>query len=325
LSNSGGVVVLGASGFIGTRLIRRLAEARAFSTIRAVDIEPPRENLDGVEYHRCDVREPLPPALGEGAARIYNFAAIHRTPGHPTNEYYDTNIGGALNATALAAEAGVDQIVFTSSISVYGPSEELLDEQSPLEPVSAYGRSKRFAEEIHRRWREAAEGRRLVIVRPGVVFGPGEGGNYTNLARALQRGVFAYPGRRDVVKSGGYVDELLLAINFALNRPDPYVLFNFAYPDASTTEEIVHAFAETMGRRASYPTIPKAPMLAAAAVFEALNKVGLRNPIHRERIMKLFLSTRIAPGWLNANDYPWKTDLRAALASWAKETDNRFD
>ena len=325
MSNKGGAIVLGASGFIGTRLIRQLTAEREYSVVRAVDIAPPRERLDSVEYHLLDVREPLPPALGEGASRLYNLAAIHRTPGHPTNEYYDTNIGGALNATDLAVKSGINQIVFASSISVYGPSEELLDERSPLRPISAYGRSKRFAEEIHRRWKEGESGRRLVIVRPGVVFGPGERGNYTNLVRALKRGVFVYPGRRDVVKSGGYVDELLGAINYAVGRPDPYVLFNFAYPTASTTEDIVKTFSEVMGCRTNYPTIPTTPMLAVAAVFEGLNSAGLRNPIHRERIMKLSLSTRISPGWLLANGYSFKTNLRSALERWSKETDSRFD
>jgi nucleoside-diphosphate-sugar epimerase len=325
LNNRGGVIVLGASGFIGTRLIRQLTEDWEHTTIRAIDIAPPRERLEGVEYLLLDVREPLPPRLGEGAACLYNLAAIHRTPGHPTNEYYDTNIGGALNATAFAAEAGINQIVFTSSISVYGPSEELLDEQSPLHPVSAYGRSKRFAEEIHRRWREAHNGRRLVIVRPGVVFGPGEGGNYTKLARALKKGMFVYPGRHDVVKSGGYVDELLGAVSYALDRSDPYVLFNFAYPTASTIKDIVKAFSEVMGCRSSCPTIPTAPMLAVAAVFEGLDWTGFRNSIHRERIMKLLQSTRISPGWLLANGYSFKTNLRSALERWSKETDNRFD
>jgi nucleoside-diphosphate-sugar epimerase len=317
-------LVLGASGFIGTRLVKYLSEQPGMR-VRAVDIVPPRSRLPGVEYTDADVRSPLPIAIGEGVRTLYNLAAIHRTPGHPTNEYYDTNIGGALNATALATLCGIERIFFTSSISVYGPSEELLDESSPLHPISAYGRSKLLSEQIHRRWLEAAPERRLSIVRPGVVFGPGERGNYTNLARALRKGLFAYPGRRDVIKSGGYVDELIAAMQFSLNRPERYVLFNYAYPDASTLEDIVKLFANVMGSSAKHPTIPTAPMLAAAAMFEVLNSVGLKNPIHRERIIKLVRSTRIYPMWLVSNGYNFETDLPVALKKWSVETEGRFD
>jgi nucleoside-diphosphate-sugar epimerase len=317
-------LVLGASGFIGTRLVANLAHNASPSTVRAVDILPPRKTLAGVEYHTLDVRRPLPQSLGQGVTTLYNLAAVHRTPGHPDHEYYDTNLAGALHATTLAVETDIRQIVFTSSISVYGPSDELKSEESPLEPVSAYGKSKRFAEEIHRRWAFTTAGSKLVIARPGVVFGPGELGNYTNLARALRLGIFAYPGRRTAIKSGGHVDDLLGALDFALRQPDPYVLLNFAYPDASSTEDIVAAFGAITGKLRRPLTVPMAPMLAAAFAFECANAVGLRNPIHRERIHKLVNSTRIQPGWLIKREYPFKMTLPSALQSWSAETNGTF-
>ena len=60
-----GAVVLGASGFIGTRLVRHLHATRT-GPIRALDILPPRERLQGVDYHIADIREPLDPGLGAG-------------------------------------------------------------------------------------------------------------------------------------------------------------------------------------------------------------------------------------------------------------------
>jgi GlcNAc-P-P-Und epimerase len=316
------VLVTGASGFIGTRLVGRLVQRGV--RVHALDILPPRERLAGVEYHQLDVRQPIPLELGKGVDAIYNFAAVHRTPGHPAHEYYDTNLNGAFNVTALAAANDVGTILFTSSISVYGPSEEILDEQSPLKPVSDYGRSKRMAELIHEAWAECEAGRRLVVVRPGVVFGPGERGNYSHLAKALRRGMFAYPGRRDAIKSGGYVDELLATMEFALARPDPYILYNFAYPDPSTTEDIVETFGRVTGRSSRPVTIPLAPMLIAASAFEVAAAVGVKTPIHRERVMKLVQSTKIAPGWLSAQDYRFGSDLETALTHWRDQTSGTF-
>lgn len=316
-------VVFGGSGFIGTRLVRDLAE-RQTPTL-SVDIVPERERVSNAEYATGDVRQPLDPALGAGAKAIYNLAAVHRTPGHPPQEYYDTNVQGALNVTALAEACDIRTIVFTSSISVYGPSEEIIDESSPLRPVSDYGRSKAMAETIHRQWLARSPDRRLIVVRPGVVFGPGEDGNYTQLGKALRRGLFAYPGRKGTIKSGGYVGELTNAVRFAVDRGEREITFNFAYPDASTTEDIVRTFGEVAGFRDRYPVIPIPLMLAAAAPFEVLNALGVKNRIHRDRIWKLVQSTRIAPRWLEQSGYPFGTDLRAALAHWRDETNGTFE
>ncbi len=316
-------VVLGASGFIGARLVRRLAAGGV--RVRALDIRPSRELVSGVDYILGDVREPIDPEIGRGASLIYNIAALHRTPGHRDEEYFETNVAGALNATALAEACGVNTILFTSSISVYGPCEETRTEASPLRPVTAYGRSKQLAEQIHRLWLNAGPDRRLIVARPGVIFGPGEVGNYTHLARALRGGYFAFPGRRDTVKSGGYVDELLSSFAFAIARPEREVLYNFAYPHPSTTEEIVSILARVIGRDFRPVTIPLAPMLVAAQLFEWANALGFKSWIHPDRVMKLVQSTRISPAWLLANGYVFSTDLEAALRAWSAETDGRFD
>ncbi|MCR5876733.1 NAD(P)-dependent oxidoreductase [Phenylobacterium sp. J426] len=271
-----GAVITGSSGFIGTRLARRLAEDARYDRIVAVDIAPPRERVPKVEYVEGDVRHPLPTALGLGVDEIYNLAAVHRTPGHPPAEYYDTNVNGALQVTRFAAACEIPTIVFTSSISVYGPSEDVVAEDSPLRPVSDYGRSKRMAELIHEDWQVAAAGRRLVIVRPGVVFGPGEFGNYTHLANALRRGYFAFPGRRDTVKSGGYVDELLGTFAFALTRNEPFIRYNFADPQLSTTEDIVAAFRDVAGWKVNPPHAAALAFPGHGPRFRSL--VGGRHP-----------------------------------------------
>lgn len=313
--------VFGASGFIGTRLVASLAGKG--HAVTAVDIVEPRQVLPGVSYVHADVREVLPATLGDAPDLIVNLAAVHRTPGHPPHEYYDTNVRGAVNVTRFAEETGCRTIVFTSSISVYGPNEDVITEASPLTPNSDYGRSKRMAEMIHRQW-NAADGRRLVVVRPGVVFGPGERGNFTNLARALKKGAFAYPGRKTTIKSGGYVDELVNTFQFALDKGDKETTYNFAYPDETTTEDIVKTFGKVSGVKTSYPVIPVSPLLVVAGGFEVLGKFGLKTPIHRERVWKLVKSTRIAPKWLIENGYVFRTDMDSALTAWGAETGMKF-
>jgi nucleoside-diphosphate-sugar epimerase len=107
----------------------------------------------------------------------------------------------------LTARVGADYLLFTSTMMVYGPTEAPKDEDSLLEPVNAYGRSKILAEGIHRLWQsERPDTPRLTIVRPGVRLWLAERGNFT---RALKGRRFVYPGRTDTVKACGYVDDLI--------------------------------------------------------------------------------------------------------------------
>ena len=109
-----------------------------------------RFRVEGVHYVEHDVCEAIPRQLcGTDSAIIFNLAAVHTTPGHEDWEYYHTNVLGACNVCRYASEIGARQIVFTSSISVYGPGEAPKDEDTKITPVSAYGRSKMMAEAIH--------------------------------------------------------------------------------------------------------------------------------------------------------------------------------
>lgn len=100
--------------------------------------------------------------------------------------------------------------MFTSSIASYGAAEELKKETTLPTPNTAYGISKLVAEKIHEKWQNGdATHRQLTIVRPGVVFGKGENGNFTRLYWAIRGHKFAYPGRKYTIKACIYVKELV--------------------------------------------------------------------------------------------------------------------
>jgi len=317
-----GALVLGGCGFIGSRLLASLAAA-GVSPLVCLDLKSPAEPIPGVTYVTGDVRQPLDPQLRAAGAPagfevLFNLAAVHVTPGHPDHEYYDTNVLGALMATALAVERGIDRIVFTSSISTYGPREQACDEDATLNPISAYGRSKRMAELIHAGWQSAHSGRQLVTARPAVVFGPGERGNFTRLIKALRRGFFVYPGRSDTIKGCGYVDDLVRSFGFALALDRPRFLYNFALPDRVTTADICAAILDGWGGTPPRGTVPLALLHAAARGFEVAAKVGLETGINRARVDKLVTSTWIVPRALTEAGFDFTYDLPAALREWRR-------
>lgn len=313
-------VIFGSSGFVGTHLIRKLR--RGNRRIVGIDIKPPREKLDGVDYIVGDVRDlkglQLPCTIG----CIYNLAAVHTTPGHPNHEYYDTNVTGALEITQFAERHQANNIVFTSSISVYGPSEETKREDSEPNPVSAYGYSKLLAEKIHRGWLGRNPAGKLTVVRPAVVFGPGEGGNFTRLAKLLKKGIFVYPGRKDTIKACIYVEDLLRAIDFARASPETYTLFNGAYPNRYTLQQIVETMINDHFHQARTFMIPARAVRLVASIlgrFKFLN-IG----IHPERVTKLVRSTDIYPSWLTSKGFDFPPTLHVVMEKWKKDTAGTF-
>ena len=128
----------------------------------------------------------------------------------PDHEYFETNIRGAENVCAFAEKHGIKKIVFTSSIAPYGAAEALKEETTLPTPNTPYGISKLVAEKIHQIWQtKDSDNRQLTIVRPGVVFGKGENGNFTRLYWGIRKHTFAYPGRKDTIKACIYVKELV--------------------------------------------------------------------------------------------------------------------
>jgi nucleoside-diphosphate-sugar epimerase len=305
------VLILGGAGFIGRHLTHALATHPA-SEILLVDLEPPAWDLStNARFTHGDVRSQID--IGDFAPDLLvNLAAIHRTPGHPDSDYHTTNETGAHCAVALCRRYGIARMWFTSSISVYGPSEAPVCEASTPNPQSAYGRSKLAAETIHRDWAVGTPGARLVIVRPATVFGPGEMGNFTRLARSLASRTFFYPGRRDTKKACGYVDDLVSSLLFAEKFAAPDITYNFAYPSAPTIEEICRAFCEVADLPKPLLTIPAPALLLAA---RSLRFMG-RADFDPARVEKLIRSTNIQPSILLDKDFVYQTSLVGGLERW---------
>ena len=215
------VIIFGGTGFFGLFMAIRLSEENKYNKIFLYDHEEIDEkgfsyrikkydSIKNIVFIKGCVKNEIIDFDGDdNISLIINLAAIHREPGHKNWEYYETNLNGATNIISWADKIGCDHIIFSSSISPYGLSEDLRDENSLTVPTSPYGGSKLVAEKIHQIWQSANHDRKkLIIVRPGVIFGPSEGGNVSRLIKAIKGNYFFYMGNHNTRKAGIYIKEL---------------------------------------------------------------------------------------------------------------------
>lgn len=331
-------IIIGGTGFIGTHLANLIAETHSEAKIYNLDIVEPGTPLPTVknykpalkprekhraEYVYCDVRKPIMvPFETTPKDVIFNFAAVHRTPGHPDREYFETNIQGAENVCAFAEKHGIKNIVFTSSIAPYGAAEELKKEMTLPTPNTPYGISKLVAEKIHQTWQAKSSDRKLTIVRPGVVFGKGENGNFSRLYWSIRKHTFAYPGRKDTIKACIYVKELVRFILWNVEkRKELFGLFNCTFEPAYTIEEIVKTMKKVTGLTQAVPYIPNSLIMPVATCAKLL---GSPMGICPARVKKLQISTNICGQRLAESGYEFLYSFEEALSDWYKDNDCQY-
>ena len=330
-------IITGGTGFIGTHLTNLLNEVHPDAKVWNLDIVKPgtpnpvvknykpavREGESlGSTFVECDIRKPIGelPFIPTSEDVIFNFAAVHRTPGHEDIEYFETNIRGAENVCAFAEQYGIKNMVFTSSIAPYGASEQLKMEETLPTPNTAYGISKLVAEKIHLAWQKGGAGRKLTIVRPGVVFGRGENGNFSRLYWGIRKRTFAYPGRKDTIKACVYVKELVRFILWNVEeRKTTFDIFNCTFEPAYTIEQIVTAMKKITGLTQSVPYIPNSVIMPMAACAKMM---GSPMGICPARVKKLQISTNICGEKMALSGYQFNWTFEEALKDWY--ADNKY-
>ena len=314
-------IVFGGAGFIGSHLLAHLKASGEYTLLVSADCHTPRFTVPGVRYRVADVREPIPDETCPDATEIYNLAAVHITPGHQDWEYYWTNVMGAVNVCDFARRTGARSIVFTSSIAVYGATEEIKDDESETEPDSAYGRSKLCAERIHHLWQhEKPDHRRLVVVRSATIYGHAERANFTRMAGLMKRRRFVFPGRADTIKACGYVKDMVRSTTYMLGRCEGIETYVFSHPHRYSTAELCAAFSRVGGFAPARLRIPLYPMLFGGWLFEQAARVGLKTSINRARVLKLVHSNNFEPRRLVEAGFSFNYSLDESLADWRDDS-----
>jgi GlcNAc-P-P-Und epimerase len=313
-------LVTGASGFIGSHLIEHIRRTGAYDCIYMLDRVRPAVVSEADRFLSVDIRAPFTLDLPDHCKTCFHLAAVCKEPGYAWDEYYKANYEGTRNLSRAVERTSIREIIFTSTMMVYRAGEACMTESSTTCPDTAYGISKLLAEEVLRGWVSADEGRQLKILRPGIVFGRGENGNFTRLYRALRGRYFFYIGRRSTIKGTIYVKDLVRCLDFLRADANSECLYNAVFPRPYTIEDIAKAIQKTCGFRGTPPVVPFRPAVLAARAAEALVAFGIHTPIHHRRIEKLYYSTHLSAQKLCHAGFQFEFDLLSALEDWMRSS-----
>jgi GlcNAc-P-P-Und epimerase len=308
------IAVIGGSGFIGSALVRALREAG--HEVRIIDRAPSQAYPDA--WIDADVRdrEALHRAC-RGCDVLYNLAAEHRDDVRPVELYHQVNVVGAQHTCEVAERLGIERLIFTSTVAVYGMQEGEADETAATRPFNDYGRTKLEAEKVFRAWAQRGAGRSLTIVRPAVVFGPDNRGNvYTLLEQiARRRAVVVGDGRNR--KSMAYVENVAGVLVHALSFGPGAHVFNYADKPDLDMNELTALARDALGdHRARTLRIPYVLGLGAGVAADlGARLTGRRFSVSTIRVRKYRANTQIANARVLATGFGPRHDLRAALVA----------
>jgi nucleoside-diphosphate-sugar epimerase len=231
------ILTIGGSGFVGSFLIKSIENYK----VQNLDKNPSPfyQNITTIG----DIRNLDEIKISKNTDCIVLLAAEHRDDVSPTSLYYDVNVQGTKNVLQAMDNAGVKNIIFTSSVAIYGLNKANPVENHPKDPFNHYGKSKWQAEQVIKKWYENDPNNKSVtILRPTVIFGERNRGNVYNLLKQISSGRFMMIGNGQNKKSMAYVGNIVAFIKSRIEiSKNGYNVFNYVdNPDFSMNELTRH-------------------------------------------------------------------------------------
>jgi len=287
------VLVTGGAGYIGSHTCVELLNAG--HEVFVIDNlcnghEIALDRVRGItdcelQFMNADIRDSS--ALADIFSTFKPEAVIHfaglKAVGESVTDpllYYDINVGGSIFLLTAMSKAGCNNIVFSSSATVYGKPEYLpYDEEHPTNPVNPYGRSKLMIENIINDWTKVDDKRKGTILRYFNPVGAHESGQIGEEPIGVPNNLMPYisqvaEGRREHLNIFGndyetadgtgardyiHVVDLALAHKGALNQSklNKFEVLNIGGGKSTTVLELIRSFEETSGVTIKFKYSPR--------------------------------------------------------------------
>jgi len=261
------IIITGASGFVGQNLAAYLANRG--------------KNIRKLSLRNSNWHQEL---NNEAAAIIHLAGKAHDTSNTSADlEYFTVNCDLTIELYDLFLKSEIRDFFYFSSVKAVADTVvDVLTEESDTKPLTPYGKSKLKAEQ-YLLGHSLPAGKRLFIIRPCMIHGPGNKGNLNLLYKVVEKGapwpLASFPNERSFLS----IDNLSFLVHSMLeNRALPSGIYNFADDEALSTNELVTLISQVLDKRPKLWPI-------SASLIKSIVKVGdvLPLPLNSERLKKL--------------------------------------
>lgn len=240
------VAVTGASGYIGSRVVKALAADERVERVLGFDVRPAEGTTEKVVFDEIDVRNPALASRFEGVDVVVHLAFV-MDPIKDESAMRDVNVHGSHNVFWSAGKAGVGKIVYTSSATVYGAHPDNmvpLTEESPLRANLdfSYPAHKLEVEYVVKEFREEFPETKVTLFRPAIVFGPSVDNAWSHFLELPV--LFAVRGHKPPWQFV-HEDDVADALRFAVLEADLDGPYNLAPKEWVSTDELL----QVLGRQ----------------------------------------------------------------------------
>ena len=277
------ILITGATGFVGSAVLRQLVAAghRVRALVRP---DSDRRNLEGVavEIAVGELRDPSSlDRAAAGCSGLFHVAADYRLWAPKTDGMYQTNVTGTRNLMLAAAQAGVARIVYTSSVATLGHTRDgtPADETTPATidaMIGAYKRSKFLAESEVRKL-AGEQALPVVIVNPSTPVGPRDAKPTPTGRMIVEAAAGRMPAFVDTGLNLVHVDDVAAGHLLAFEHGavgERYILGG----ENMTLRDILNEIAAITGRRPPRVRLPHGLVLPIAYLAEAWARVSGGQP-----------------------------------------------
>lgn len=306
------LLIIGGSGFVGSRLIDSLIGSWEIVNLDIAD----SNDFDSLSVV-CDVEDAdglLP--FFEEVDTVILLAAEHRDDVTPKSRYYSVNVQGMQNVLRAMDANGVNNIIFTSSVAIYGMNHSQPPmEDSPAVPFNDYGKSKWEAEQVLLEWSEVNAERNALILRPTVIFGEKNRGNVYNLLKQIYTGKFIMIGSGNNKKSLAYVGNVVAFIKYKLEKEiSGLEVFNYVdKPDFDMNGLIAELYRHKGVQQPKF-RVPYVLGLLGGYCFDVISRLrGKKMTISSVRVKKFCSSTEINSDKLDSSGFVRPTGVKDGL------------
>ena len=283
------ITIIGGSGFVGSFLIKELKNYKVGNLDKK-----PSPFFDNITVEG-DIRNFDEIKIPKGTKSIVLLAAEHRDDVSPTSLYYDVNVQGTKNVLEAMDKSGVKNLIFTSSVAIYGLNKKNPDENHDQDPFNHYGKSKWEAEVVIKEWYENDPiNKSVTILRPTVIFGERNRGNVYNLLKQISSGKFMMIGKGQNKKSMAYVGNIVALIKNRLEKSElGFSIFNYADKPDFSMVELTQTIEKKMKIKLPIIKIPYLLGMMGGYVFDFISVLsGKKFSISSVRVQKFCATTQ---------------------------------